>query len=92
MIVDAMADCKFKIQSETGAFMRSNQDASRKHQDLARQIGRVEVKKDSAFSGRGRFLKTWVSRDRGQGQGQGQEEEAEGDRALWGHRRPGLFV
>jgi hypothetical protein len=83
---------KFKIQSETGAFMRSNQDASRKHQDLARQIGRVEVKKDSAFSGRGRFLKTWVYRDRGQGQGQGQEEEVEGDRALWGHRRPGLFV
>jgi hypothetical protein len=56
----------------------------------------MEVKDDSAFSGRGRFLKTWVSKDRGQGQGQGSRARAEvgieGDRALWGHRRPGLFV
>lgn len=39
------------------------------------------MKDDSAFSGRGRFLKTWVSKDRGQVQvqvqGQGQEDEVE---------------
>lgn len=54
----------------------------------------MEVKDDSAFSGRGRFLKTWVSEDRGQGQGQGQGQDVgvEGDSALWGRRWPGLFV
>lgn len=51
---------------------------------MARQIWKNEVQDDSAFSGRGRFLKTWGGQRSRPRECKGRKEELKGNRALWG--------